>query len=135
ERHGIEKVKTNGSEYMAVGGMSIPCLDHAKRIVDFAVEILRIIHRIDREQDLNLKCRIGIHTGEVIAGIIGQHKFAYDLWGDAVSIAHGVQANGQWNAIFVTRPVCDRLIDIYECDEAGNLELKGQTIPVWAVKI
>ncbi|MEO1400635.1 MAG: adenylate/guanylate cyclase domain-containing protein [Cyanobacteria bacterium J06635_1] len=135
ERHGIEKVKTNGSEYMAVGGMSIPCLDHAKRIVDFAVEILRIIHRIDREQDLNLKCRIGIHTGEVIAGIVGQHKFAYDLWGEAVSIAHGVQANGQWNAIFVTRPVRDRLIDIYECDEAGNLELKGQTIPVWAVKI
>ncbi|MEO0455452.1 MAG: adenylate/guanylate cyclase domain-containing protein [Cyanobacteria bacterium P01_A01_bin.114] len=135
DRHGVEKIKTNGSEYMAVGGMSIPCLDHAKRIVDFGVEMLRIIHRIDREHGINLKCRIGVHTGDVMAGVVGQHKFTYDLWGDAVSLAHGVQASGQWNAISITRPVRDRLIDIYECDEAGSLELKGQPVPIWTVKI
>ena len=135
DRYGVEKVKTSGSEYMAVAGMNIPSLDHAKRIVDFAVEILRILNRIGREHGLDLKCRIGIHTGEVMAGIVGQHKLSYDLWGETVGTAHGVQSHADWNTIFVTRPVRDRLIDIYECEEAGSLELKGRSVPVWTVKI
>ncbi len=135
DRYGVEKVKTNGSEYMAVGGMNIPSLDHAKRIVDFAGEMLRILGRIEREYGLDLKCRIGIHTGEVMAGIVGHRKLTYDMWGETVGTAHGVQANAQWNTIFVTRPVRDRLVDIYECEEAGCCELKGQSIQVWMVNI
>ncbi|MEL7314692.1 MAG: adenylate/guanylate cyclase domain-containing protein [Cyanobacteria bacterium J06559_3] len=135
DRYGVEKVKTNGTEYMAVGGMNIPSLDHAKRIVDFAVEMLRILGRIDREHGLDLKCRIGIHTGEVMAGIVGHHKLTYDMWGETVGTAHGVQANAQWNTIFVTRPVRDRLVDIYECEEVGCFELKGQSVQVWMVNI
>lgn len=135
DRYGVEKVKTSGSEYMAVAGMNIPSLDHAKRIVDFAVEMLRILNRIDRDHGLDLKCRIGIHTGEVMAGIVGQHRLAYDLWGETVGTAHSVQAHATWNTIFVTRPVRDRLVDIYECEEAGSLELKGRSVPVWTVKI
>lgn len=134
ERHGIEKIKTSGSEYIAVGGMSIPCLDHSKRIVDCAVEMLRIVSRVGRDHGLELKCRVGVHSGEVMAGVVGQQRFTYDLWGETVGTTHGVQSHAHWNTIFVTRSVRDRLTDIYECEEAGSLEVKGQMMPVWMVK-
>lgn len=135
ERHGVEKVKTNGSEYMAVGGLSIPCLDHAKRLVDCAVDMLRLLNQINRDHGLEIQCRIGIHSGEVMAGIVGQHKFTYDLWGETVNIAYGLQMQGQWNTVCVTQPVRERLMDIYECEEAGTIQIQQQPISMWAVKI
>ncbi|MEO1743434.1 MAG: adenylate/guanylate cyclase domain-containing protein, partial [Cyanobacteria bacterium J06629_9] len=135
DTHGVEKIKTSSSEYIAVSGLSIPCLDHAKRLVDFAVEMTHIVSMFNRNHSLSLHCRIGLHSGEVIAGVVGERKYTYDIWGETVSTAYYVQAQGKLDQIQVTRQVSDRLVDIYECQPSGTLECKGRHFDLLTVTI
>ena len=136
EHHGVEKIKTTGSEYLAVSGLSVARLDHAKRIVDFAVESLRIINQVNREENVQLQMRIGIHLGGVMAGTVGKQRLIYDVWGDTVVTAHYVQSAASPNSIYVTQAVCNSLVDMYEFEPAGETkERGGKTLPVWRVKI
>jgi class 3 adenylate cyclase len=136
ERHGVEKIKTTGSEYLAVSGLSVPRLDHTKRIMDFAVESIRIVNQVNRERNVDLQMRVGIHTGGVMAGTVGKQRLTYDLWGETVVTAHYVQSNAKPNSIFITEPVCNGLVDLYEFEPAGSITVRtGETISVWQVKI
>ena len=136
EQYGIEKIKTTGSEYLAVSGLSVARLDHAKRIIDFAIESLRIVDQVNREWDTKLQMRVGVHTGGVMAGTVGKQRLIYDVWGDTVVTAHHVQSAAAPNSIYVTQAVCNSLIDMHEFEQAGETRNKGgQTIPVWRVKI
>ncbi|MEL6248423.1 MAG: adenylate/guanylate cyclase domain-containing protein [Cyanobacteria bacterium J06627_15] len=135
DTHGVEKIKTSSSEYIAVSGLSIPCLDHAKRLVDFAVEMTHIVSMFNRNHSLSFHCRIGLHSGEVIAGVVGERKYTYDIWGETVSTAYHVQAQGKLDQIQVTRQVSDRLVDIYECQPSGTLECKGRHFDLLTVTI
>lgn len=78
ERYGIEKIKTIGDSYMAVCGLSVPYIDHDKRAIDFALEMLAIVRRFNLERGFKLNIQIGINSGDVLAGIIGKNKFIYD---------------------------------------------------------
>ncbi len=136
ERHGVEKVKTIGSSYMAVSGLSVPRIDHAKRIIDFAKDMLRIVRRFNQDKNMNLQLRIGINSGSVVAGIVGKDKFIYDLWGDTVNIANRLQSQGEWNTIQVTQNVHSRIAEFIEDFEpAKELEMSGKgRMAVWATK-
>jgi class 3 adenylate cyclase len=114
ERHGVEKVKTIGSGYMAVSGLSVPRIDHSKRVVDFAIEMAQIVQRFSQARQTHLEARIGVNSGPVVAGVIGRSKFIYDLWGNTVNIAHQMQVDGQGNAVQVTASIYDQLRDFYD---------------------
>ncbi|MGB7413365.1 MAG: adenylate/guanylate cyclase domain-containing protein [Thermosynechococcaceae cyanobacterium] len=136
ERHGVEKVKTIGSGYMAVSGLSIPRIDHTKRVVDFAIEMAQIVQRFNQTRQTQLEARIGVNAGPVVAGVIGRSKFIYDLWGDTVNIAHQMQTEGQGNSIQVTTNVYEPLKDFYDFRhhrlESG---LHNDELESWILKV
>lgn len=114
ELYGVEKIKTIGSGYMAVSGLSVPRIDHSKRVVDFSLEMIRILQNFNRDRNTDLAIRIGINSGEVTAGIVGRSKFIYDLWGDTVNLAHRLQSLSTANTIQVTEKIYLSLKDVYE---------------------
>jgi class 3 adenylate cyclase len=135
ERYGMEKIKTIGDSYMAVCGLSVPCLDHDKRAVDFALEMLKIIHRFNHEREFQLNIRIGINSGDVVAGIVGRNKFIYDVWGNTINIASEMKSACPPGSILVSQDVYSRLHDLYDFERAGTLEANGKEPRVaWRLK-
>lgn len=136
ERQGVEKVKTIGSGYMAVSGLSVPRLDHSKRVIDFAQEMMRILRRFNQEKNTELKLRIGINSGSVVAGVVGRSKFIYDLWGDTVNIAHRLQIEAQWDTIQISQSVYIRIKEgEYDFQPIPDLEILGQEkLLVWSTQ-
>jgi class 3 adenylate cyclase len=133
-RHGVEKIKTIGDAYMAVAGLPNPYPDHAKRMVDMAMEMLEETRAYSREHGKEITIRIGVNAGPVVAGVIGSSKFIYDLWGDTVNVASRMESHGVAGAIQVTRPVYDALKDDYEFEERGQIDVKGKgLIETWIV--
>jgi class 3 adenylate cyclase len=116
-RHGVEKIKTIGDAYMAVAGLPEPATDHVERIANLA---------LDMRARSTLPIRIGIDTGPVVAGVIGESKFIYDLWGDAVTTASRMESHGVPGSIQVTEAVRDRLADRYDLVARGEIEVKGR---------
>lgn len=123
EKHGLEKIKTIGDAYMAVAGLPMPRPDHAQAVANMALDIQREIGRV---ADGALKVRIGIHTGPVVAGVIGKKKFSYDLWGDTVNIASRMEAQGIACGIQVTQATYQQLRDRYLFEERGLVSVKGK---------
>ena len=123
EAHGIEKIGTSGDSYMAVAGVPVPVEDHAERIAEAALAIRDRI--ATREGDIDVQVRIGIATGAVVAGVIGEKKLYYDLWGNPVTIASRMQAHGVPGEIQVTGAVRDALEGRYAFEERGMIDVKG----------
>lgn len=136
DRYGVEKIKTIGSGYMAVCGLSVPRLDHTKRVMDFGIEITHIVQRFNQTHQTSLQARVGINSGAVVAGIVGRSKFVYDLWGDTVNIAHRMQTAGEGDTVQISQSVYEQLGDIYEFDNGREVEISGQDkLPAWLLKI
>ncbi|MEL6471136.1 MAG: adenylate/guanylate cyclase domain-containing protein [Cyanobacteria bacterium J06623_4] len=136
ETYGIEKIKTTGSEYLAVSGLSVARLDHSKRIIDFAVEAMRVISQVNREWNVNLEMRAGVHSGGVMAGTVGSQRLIYDVWGDTVVTAHYVQSKADPSSIYVSQSVANSLTDIYEFEPMGEVKARnGMIVPVFRVKV
>lgn len=85
DRRGLEKIKTIGDAYMAAAGLPEPTADHAVRAAHMALDMIDALARFNQRTGYNLQMRIGVNSGAVVAGVIGKHKFIYDLWGDAVN--------------------------------------------------
>ncbi len=103
EKHGLEKIKTIGDAYMVVSGAPIQRENHAEAMAHFALEMIEAMKEfrsISTGEEIQL--RIGIHSGEVVAGVIGKNKFAYDLWGDAVNTASRMESHGEAGKIHVS---------------------------------
>jgi class 3 adenylate cyclase len=121
----LEKIKTIGDSYMLTGGVPDGNLDHCEAVANCALDMLHFMHTnciIGKEK---LSLRIGIHTGPVIAGIIGEQKFSYDLWGDTVNIASRMESHGSENRIQVSRQVYETLRDKFYFNYRGKIEVKG----------
>jgi class 3 adenylate cyclase len=126
ERHALEKIKTIGDSYMAVGGLLEPRRDHAEAVMAMAVEMQREVARFRRDTGEPLQLRIGIYTGPVVAGVIGTKKFIYDLWGDAVNKASRMGSHGMAGGIQVTQATRDRLRDRYPFTQRRLDDVKGR---------
>ena len=135
EKYGLEKIKTIGDGYMAVCGLNVPRLDHDKRTVDFALEMLAFVRRFNYEKGLHLDLRLGINSGDVVAGVIGKNKLLYDVWGDTVNIANRLKSACPPGAIFLSQDICDRLHDLYDFEMVGEIQEPGkEKLVAWQIK-
>lgn len=125
EKFGLEKVKTIGDSYLAVCGLSVPYLDHDKRAADFAIEMLGILRRFNLERGFQLGIQIGIHSGDIVAGIVGKSRVVYDIWGDTVKHAHALSQACPCGSVLVSEIVHHRLEDLYPF-EASTAADNGQ---------
>jgi class 3 adenylate cyclase len=134
EGHGVEKLRSMGSTYLAVCGLSIPRVDHAKRTVDCALEMLDIIRRFSQKQGVDLSLDIGIHSGPIAAGVVGKTKFNYDVWGETLNIARVIHESPGQNVIQVTKSVLEALQGMYHFDQVNDVVMKGKgKLAVWKV--
>jgi len=135
ERCGVEKVRAVGAMYLAVCGLSVSRPDHAARAMLFARELAQIVSAFDREHGAPLTLSVGINSGPVVGGVVGRHKFLYDLWGDTVAIASRLAAH-DGGVIHVTESVHARLSDLYSFEGPIDVELRGQGIvKTWRLAI
>ncbi len=126
ERHGLEKIKTIGDAYMAAAGLPDPRDDHADAVMRAAVEMLAALQAHQSHDGEALDLRVGIHTGPVVAGVIGKHKFTYDLWGDTVNTASRMESHGVPGAIQISPATRKQLSGSYGLESRGPLFIKGK---------
>lgn len=126
ERHGIEKIKTIGDAYMAAAGLPSPRPDHAEAVAEMALDMRDSFADLRGPDGSVVRMRIGIHSGPVVAGVIGRRKFIYDLWGDAVNLASRMESHGVPGAIHVSDELHDRLGDRYLFESRGTIAIKGK---------
>ncbi len=132
EAQGLEKIKTIGDAYMVVGGLPTPRDDHAQAVAEVALEMVSYVDRAFGSFDPPIRIRVGINSGPVIAGIIGRHKFNYDLWGDTVNTASRMESHSLPGRIQVTAATYDALKDKYRFEPRGEIEVKGKGLmPTW----
>jgi class 3 adenylate cyclase len=111
---------------VVVGGLPVPRPDHAEAIAEAALDMLTTLAKLNSRQNPILELRIGIHTGPVVAGVIGERKFSYDLWGDTVNTASRMESHGVPGRVQVSRATYVRLCDKYVMEKRGVLEVKGK---------
>jgi class 3 adenylate cyclase len=124
--HGVEKIKTIGDAYMVVGGIPDHQPDHAERIASLAPRMLEAVRTISEATALPLRARIGIHTGAVVAGVLGTHKFVYDVWGDTVNTASRMESHSLPGRIQVSAATRDALKNGFTFEPRGALDIKGK---------
>jgi predicted ATPase/class 3 adenylate cyclase/predicted Ser/Thr protein kinase len=128
EKHGVEKIKTIGDSYMAAAGIPTEQKDHAKRLSLAAIEIRNFLLTKKQENGLgvNFEMRIGIHSGPLVAGIVGHKKFQYDIWGDTVNTASRMESNGETGKINVSATTYDLLKTEFNFEPRGMISMKGK---------
>ncbi len=111
-QYGLEKIKTIGDSYMLAGGVPLARADNLEATAAMALDILKEISDFATQSGLPIQVRIGIHTGSVVAGVIGEKKFIYDLWGDTVNIASRMESSGEPGRIQVSEEAYQRLSSV-----------------------
>lgn len=133
--HGVEKIKTIGDGYMAVAGVSRPQADHLPRLARMALLLPELVQRLSAAHGVDLKIRIGIAGGPVMAGVIGADKFSYDVWGETVNLASRLESHGLPGEIQVSGAVRDALGDRFVFVSRGPIEVKGiGLMETWLLK-
>ncbi len=128
EKYGLEKIKTIGDAYMAVGGLSVDNVDQAKEMVLAAREMKDFVTnaKLDDITTAAFDIRIGINTGPVVAGVVGTKKFAYDIWGDAVNIASRMESNSEAGRINISDNTYQIVKSDFDCEYRGEIEVKNR---------
>ena len=125
DQHGLEKIKTIGDAYMVAGGLPEPGRDHAAAVADFGLDVLQFLENWNNTSSSKLSVRMGIHSGSVVAGVIGKRKFSYDIWGDAVNLAARLEAASSPDTILVSEAAHELLSDTHRFEEHRTLHIKG----------
>lgn len=132
--HGLEKIKTLGDGYMVAGGAPERREDHAVAATSLASDMLVALAEFRSERDVDWQLRIGIHTGPVVAGVIGTDRFAYDMWGDTVNVASRLESTAGSGTIQVSSTTASQLGDRFDLDPLGPIALKNRE-PVEAYRV
>jgi adenylate cyclase len=130
EKYGLEKIKTIGDAYLAVGGVPQPNETHAVDCVMAALEIQQLIDGL-RAQEMAAnrpywQVRIGVHTGDLVAGVIGREKFAYDVWGDTVNTASRLESSGEAGRVNISSATYELVKDDFDCEFRGRIAAKNK---------
>ena len=134
-RHGVEKIKTIGDGYMAVTGVSLPRADHLPCLARMALGLPDLVQRLSAAHGVDLRVRVGIAIGPVMAGVIGTDKFSYDVWGETVNLASRLESHGIPGEIQVSCAVREALADSFVFEPRGRIEVKGVgRLETWLLK-
>jgi class 3 adenylate cyclase/CheY-like chemotaxis protein len=125
-KFGVEKVKTIGDTCMVVGGAPDEQHNHTEAIARMALEMLASIENFNNNNGTALQMRIGIHVGEVAAGVIGKQRFSYDMWGETVNVASSMESHGEAGKIHCTESVKEMLEGSFRFEARGMTEIKGK---------
>ena len=128
EKYGLEKIKTIGDAYMAVGGLSFDEKDQAKEMIMAAKEMNAFVTKAKHDDytDATFDIRIGINTGAVVAGVVGSKKFAYDIWGDTVNIASRMESCSEAGRINISEDTYNIIKNDFECEYRGKIAVKNR---------
>ena len=126
-RYGLEKIKTIGDAYMCAGGLSGANVTHVKNVILAAKDMIAVVKtKIDGRDDLiHFDIRVGVHTGPVVAGIVGLRKWQYDIWGDTVNIASRMQSMSEPNRINISETTYQEIKDDCQCEYRGIMDVKN----------
>ena len=133
EQHGVERVRTTRQGYLASCGLSVPRVDHARRTIDFAVEMQQILSRFGAHSGATLNLRAGVDSGAVSNGLVGRSHISYDLWGDAVNLAFNLQRGTNEPGIFLTERVRERLADSRQLIDSGTIDTASGEQHIWRI--
>ncbi len=131
-KYSVEKIKTIGDAYMAAGGLPVPSDESVKKTVLAAIEMIEFIHQRKEEREatgqIGFEMRLGIHTGPVVAGIVGVSKFQYDIWGDTVNTASRIENAGEVGKVNISQATYDLIKDdpIFKFHPRGKVKVKGK---------
>ncbi len=124
EKLGIEKIKTIGDAYMCAGGIPQKNRTNPIDVIMSAIEMQQFMKTLRKESENEWDIRIGIHTGPVIAGVVGSKKFSYDIWGDTVNIASRMESSGKVGEINISEVTHELVKDFFDCEYRGKLPVK-----------
>ena len=125
ERNGLEKIKTVGDAYIAVCGLPVANKHHAEKCVQAAIEIRKFMEERKKNEKV-FEIRIGVHSGPVVAGIVGIKKFAYDIWGDTVNTAARMEQNSEAGRINISESTYQLIKEKFTCAYRGEIEAKNK---------
>lgn len=132
-RLGVEHVRTTTKGYLASCGLTVPRVDNARRMVEFALELEAILERYSAQWGADLRLRAGIDVGDLTSGLVGQSHMIYDLWGEAVNLAFQLQGDHRDGGIFLTDRVLEGLPDRPVLIDAGVIDSNGARVAVWRI--
>lgn len=142
EKYQIEKIKTIGDSYMAAGGLPVPTPDSVRNTVMAALEMQEFIGKRfqtkDERDEPAFSMRVGVHSGPVVAGIVGVKKFQYDIWGDTVNTASRMESNGQKGKVNISQATYDFIKDdpAFSFESRGKVDVKGKgEMDMWFVSL
>ena len=129
ERFGLEKIKTIGDAYMCAGGIPLPNNTHPLNAVNAALAMQEYMQKQNQERlgrgELGWELRIGIHTGPIVAGVVGKKKYAYDIWGDTVNVASRMESNGEPGKVNISSTTYNEIKENYQCLHRGKISAKN----------
>lgn len=135
QKMGLEKIRTIGDNYMVASGVPTPRDDHATAITRLALDMQDHIAGLPPIGDRAIEFRVGINSGPVVGGVIGTHKFQYDIWGDAVNTASRMESHGLPGRIQVTADTYELIKDEFVCESRGTIDVKGKgEMKTWFVE-